>query len=138
MTENLPRLTDSSFVWYKLNGHAKEAAKNFMSGDDSKEMYQILGQEFPVVFAEDSGRSAHVPEVYISPYPYEKGEFYMKCPVGGGRKDGQTHFTPSDSTTLDDATADHLATDISLLRATPIVHSTPAYWDNAPNTTLDM
>ena len=92
--------------WYVLGGKSKEAILRSIELDTAEEnidkseidaLAGTLGLKFAVARSDTYfGYSAHCPEIYASPLPNEN-EFYMMCPIGSGRKDGETSFIPEDA-----------------------------------------
>lgn len=121
--------------WYRLGGTSKDAIQRSIELNDAEnvdkgeldDLAGRLGLKFAVARTDTMyGYSAHTPEVFASPYPNED-EFYMMCPIGGGRKDGETSFVPEDATELSDDEAEKLTN--GLFNAwgghVPIVHKEP-------------
>ncbi len=95
--------------WFRLGGTSKDAILRSIELNDTQnaekqelsDLAGRLGLKFLVARTDTFyGHSAHTPEVFASPFPNED-EFYMMCPIGDGRKDGQTHFVPEDATELE-------------------------------------
>ena len=92
--------------WYVLGGKSKEAILRSIELNTTEEQTNkselndlagTLGLKFAVARSDTYfGYSAHCPEIYASPLPNEN-EFYMMCPIGNGRKDGETSFVPEDA-----------------------------------------
>ncbi len=92
--------------WYVLGGKSKEAILRSIELNTTDEKIDksefdglagTLGLKFAVARSDACfGYSAHCPEIYASPLPNEN-EFYMMCPIGDGRKDGETSFIPEDA-----------------------------------------
>ncbi len=106
--DNKPLAANQNVKWYKLGGKSKDAILrsielNEKGNVDKREIDDLagtLGLKFLVARTDTYyGYSAHAPEIFASPYP-DEGEFYMMCPIGSGRKDGETHFTPEDAIEL--------------------------------------
>ena len=132
---NKPLAANQNVKWYKLGGKSKDAILrsielNNQSDVDKKEIDDLagtLGLKFLVARTDTYyGYSAHAPEIFASPYPNEE-EFYMMCPVGDGRKDGETHFVPEDATELSKDEQELLEQGLfsAWAGALPIIHKEP-------------